>query len=75
MVKHLQTVAAMACMKSFLMVFNIIFWVSANVVKCSLYGNCGNMIMRHIEWIDAFECQQHVAAYGAVKMFSPCFMD
>ncbi|XP_050309305.1 tetraspanin-7-like [Anthonomus grandis grandis] len=26
--KHLQTVAAMACMKSFLMVFNVIFWVS-----------------------------------------------
>ncbi|XP_030768128.1 tetraspanin-7-like isoform X2 [Sitophilus oryzae] len=26
--KHLQTVAALACMKSFLMVFNFIFWVS-----------------------------------------------
>ncbi|XP_018574177.1 tetraspanin-7-like [Anoplophora glabripennis] len=26
--KHLQTVAAMACMKSLLMVFNFIFWIS-----------------------------------------------
>lgn len=26
--KHLQTVAAMACMKSFLLIFNFIFWVS-----------------------------------------------
>lgn len=26
--KHLQTVAAMACMKSLLMIFNFIFWVS-----------------------------------------------
>ncbi|KAJ8974800.1 hypothetical protein NQ317_000401 [Molorchus minor] len=26
--KHLQTVAALACMKSLLMVFNFVFWVS-----------------------------------------------
>ncbi|CAH1102978.1 unnamed protein product [Psylliodes chrysocephalus] len=32
MVKQLQTVAAMACMKSFLMVFNIVFWISGIII-------------------------------------------
>lgn len=37
MSKHLQTVAAMACMKSLLMIFNFVFWVSRNLLKTYHY--------------------------------------
>lgn len=42
--KHLQTVAAMACMKSLLMVFNFVFWVSTNVRILWVINLSGNLL-------------------------------